>query len=138
MSIRGEVGALVAIPIGILVVVIAVAAHPRHLQRAGDVMRGVTATASETDPIASLGEPGDAAVPVVARGWVVGFVTPGAAGLVVAEAMTAVGRRDVVEAGSPADPAVARARATGRPVAVTLEGRLVGVIDPPQASDEKI
>jgi Zn-dependent protease len=129
MSIVGEAGAIVALPVGVLVLVIAGAAHPRREERVGEIMRPAADPVAETDSVAAI--PADAGpVPVVAAGRVVGFVDAGAGGLVVGEAMSPVGPLDVVDVAAPARVARERVGRTGRPVAVVHRGRLVGIVEP--------
>lgn len=144
MSIRGDAGAIVAIPVGVLVVVIAAAAHPRRLERVGDVMTPPGDPVTETDSMSLVASrPGDGPVPVVTAGRVVGFVARSGSGLLVGEAMVPVGPRDIVEVGESAARVREQMAASGRPVAVVHRGRLVGVVAPrPEPAvavpDEKI
>lgn len=139
MSVRGEVGSIVAVPVGVLVVVIAAAAHPRRVQRAGDLMHPLNDPVAETEPMSKVrGRPGTGPIPVVAAGRVIGFVMRGAAGLMVAEAMESVGPYDIVEVDTSADEVRKRIAVTGRPVAVAYREKLVGVVEPDAVSSPPV
>ena len=146
LSVRGEPASIVAVPVGMLVLVIAAAAHPRRRPRVSDVMLPAPSPVGEADAMAALADRlDDPVIPVVTSGRVVGFVDPSARGTLVAEAMVETVPGDVVATGDVAAHALDRVARTGRPVAVVHRGRLVGVVapggrlhPPPQAPAEKI
>ncbi|MFH1105569.1 MAG: M50 family metallopeptidase [Actinomycetota bacterium] len=126
----GRPGALLTMPVGVLIIVLASAGRPVDLRTAADVMRPASAPVGESASIASIeGRVGP--VPVVSSGRVVGLVLPADARGMVAEAMDPVLPGDVVGAAMPLAGVVDRVRRTGRTLVVTgADGTILGLISP--------
>jgi len=126
----GRPSFLVAVPVGVVVAVLAWAARPVDRRTAVDVMHPAPPAVSESAAIASVdGSAG--AVPVVSSGGVVGLVTGRSGDGLVAGAMNAVLPGDVVPERMPLAEVAELIRRAGRTlVVVGDDGTVVGMISP--------
>jgi Zn-dependent protease len=129
----GNPGALLTIPVGVLIVVLAWAGRPVDVRTAADVMHPAPAPVGETASVASV-EAGAGPVPVVSSGRVVGLVVPADTRGRVVEAMSPVLPGDVV---MPLAGVVDLIRRTGRTLVVTgADGTILGLISPGDLSPD--
>lgn len=109
----------------------AAAAQLRTAGPLGDPAAVVAAAPGGSIGLTDAVPAGAAPRPVVAGGRVVGVVTaPASAPGPAADAMIPLQREDLVAWDAPIGEAAARIARTGRPVVLTREGRMVGVVLP--------
>ena len=126
--VAGRPTSLVAIPVGVMVIVLAWAARPVDRRTAADLMRPAPEPVGESATVASLRDR-SGPVPVVSSGKVVGLITGRSISGLVAEVMDPVLPGDVVSTTTPVAEVVDRIRRHRRTMIVTgEEGIIVGMI----------